>query len=105
VNDVLFSWALPKGMPEEYGVKRLAIRTPDHAMAWAKFQGTIPEGQYGAGTVKIWDKGFYLPIKLSKGRMKFRIEGKRLKGVWRLTEMSGPGEKWLIERIEEEGKE
>jgi bifunctional non-homologous end joining protein LigD len=68
-------------------------------MAWAKFKGTIPEGQYGAGTVKIWDNGFYIPITLSKGKMIFEIQGKKLKGTWKLTEMSGPGDKWLLERV------
>jgi bifunctional non-homologous end joining protein LigD len=99
VNEVLFSWAIPKGMPEKIGVKRLALRMPDHALAWAKFEGTIPKEEYGGGTVKIWDTGYYLPTKLSTGKMVFEIYGKRLKGTWKLAAMAGTENKWLIEKI------
>jgi bifunctional non-homologous end joining protein LigD len=106
VNEVLFSWAVPKGMPEQIGVKRLAIRVPDHALSWAKFEGTIPKEEYGGGTVKIWDSGHYMPVKLTKGKMVFNIFGKRLKGVWKLSEMKGQtGDKWLIEKISDEYQE
>jgi bifunctional non-homologous end joining protein LigD len=100
-KQVLASWALPKGMPEEYGIKRLAIRTPDHAMEWAKFQGTIAEGSYGAGRVSIADNGWYLPISLGKEKMKFEIHGKKHSGIYLLQKMSGTGDKWLLQKLSE----
>jgi len=95
---VLLSWAVPKGMPETKGVKRLAIRVQDHALTWAKFKGTIPKGQYGAGTVKIWDSGVYVPISIKKDAMTFEIHGKRLNGVWKISKMEENN--WILERIE-----
>jgi bifunctional non-homologous end joining protein LigD len=100
---VLFSWAVPKGVPEEVGVKCLAIRVEDHSLSWAKFSGTIPKGEYGAGTVKIFDTGHYLPIKITKDKMTFQILGKRLKGIWKLVKMKANNEKenkWILERVE-----
>ena len=101
VMDTLFSWAIPKGIPEEYRVRRLAIRTQNHAMSWSTFEGSIPKGEYGAGTVSIWDKGWYEPLDLYKGYMKFIIHGKKLKGIWQLSLMKGNPDRWLIERVED----
>lgn len=100
VNKVLFSWAVPKGIPEEIGINRLAIRVDDHALSWANFSGIIPKGEYGAGTVKILDKGHYLPLKLSKEKMEFELIGKKFKGVWKLSRMRNEENKWILERIE-----
>ncbi len=111
---VLKSWAVPKGIPTKLGVKHLAAPTEDHPLEWANFSGTIPEGEYGAGTVEIWDHGVYQNIKemngkpvsmgkcLEMGRIEVWLEGKRLKGGYALIRAQRPdvahGEKeyWLI---------
>jgi DNA ligase D-like protein (predicted ligase)/DNA ligase D-like protein (predicted 3'-phosphoesterase) len=97
---VLKSWAVPKGMPEEIGGKRLAVQTEDHPIEYAQFEGTIPEGQYGAGTVKIWDKGTF-DVKIWKDSMiEFKLNGERLQGKFVLTKFKKPGDKdWLLLRI------
>jgi len=84
VNDVLFSWVIKKDPIIDIGTTRLAIRQPDHALSWATFKGRIKEG-YGKGLVKIYDKGHYMPLKLSKGKMLFEIHGKKLKGIYSLS--------------------
>ncbi len=99
---VLRSWAVPKEPPTEAGVKRLAIPTEDHPLAYATFEGEIPEGHYGAGTVKIWDKGTFEPLEVDEehGKIIFRIEGERLSGVYCLIKTRGRGgkEQWLFFR-------
>jgi DNA ligase D-like protein (predicted 3'-phosphoesterase) len=94
---VLKSWAVPKGIPEKVGDKRLAVQTEDHPLEYANFEGTIPEGQYGAGTVKIWDKGTY-DVKLWKDDMvEFTIKGDRLHGKYVLTKFKKAGDNdWLL---------
>lgn len=77
---VLKSWAVPKGLPDRPGAKRLAVRTEDHPLEYAGFEGTIPKGQYGAGVVKIWDTGFYKPIVWSEDKVEFVVKGERLSG-------------------------
>ncbi len=99
---VLRSWAVPKEPPTEAGVKRLAIPTEDHPLAYATFEGEIPEGHYGAGTVKIWDKGTFEPLEVDEehGKIIFRIKGERLSGVYCLIKTRGRGGKgqWLFFR-------
>ncbi|MCK4937219.1 MAG: 3'-phosphoesterase [Methanosarcinales archaeon] len=99
-GDVLRSWAVPKEPSTEVGVKRLAIPTEDHHLSYAGFEGVIPEGHYGAGTVKIWDKGTFelLEGDDKQGKVIFRIEGKRLSGVYCLIKTRGLGskEQWLF---------
>jgi bifunctional non-homologous end joining protein LigD len=105
IGDVLKSWAIPKGPSMDPSLKRLAIEVEDHPLSYMHFEGTIPEGQYGAGEVIIWDRGeYYSPRKeiiveqYEKGDMEFFLDGKKLKGLFRMIGMKGkdmPG-KWLL---------
>lgn len=97
---VLRSWALPKAPPTEAGIKRLAVPTEDHSLEYADFEGEIPEGQYGAGSVKIWDRGEFEPLEVDEinGKIIFRIDSKRLSGIYCLI-MTAPRagkEQWLF---------
>jgi DNA ligase D-like protein (predicted 3'-phosphoesterase) len=96
---VLKSWAVPKGIPEKVGDKRLAVQTEDHPLEYASFEGTIPEGQYGAGTVKIWDRGTF-DVKLWKEDMvEFTLKGDRLHGRYVLTKFKKAEDNdWLLLR-------
>jgi len=87
IEGVLKSWAVPKGVPEEKGVKRLAIQTEDHPVAYINFEGKIPKGNYGAGEVKVFDKGEYEPIKRTKNNIIFKLKGKKLKGNYCLIKI------------------
>ena len=102
MEGVLKSWAIPKGPPEEFGIRRLAIPTEDHPIEYADFEGSIPEGMYGAGTVKIWDKGeFNLEEKTDK-KLVFQLKGKRLIGKYALIKIMLRGkESWLLFRAME----
>ncbi len=88
---VLLSWAVPKGPSLDPSVKRLAMQTEDHPIEYAKFEGIIPEGEYGGGTVMIWDHGTWEPdsadvdAALRKGELKFSLDGKKLHGSWVLV--------------------
>ncbi|MDI6715888.1 MAG: DNA polymerase ligase N-terminal domain-containing protein [Actinomycetota bacterium] len=94
---VLKSWAVPKGISEEKGVKRLAVQVEDHPVSYIDFEGTIPEGQYGAGKVTIWDKGSFEIIQKKPKSFKFVLNGKRLKGEFHLVRTArGKGNEWLI---------
>jgi DNA ligase D-like protein (predicted 3'-phosphoesterase) len=106
MDGVLKSWAVPKEPPTGAGVKRLAVAVDDHDIDYADFEGTIPEGQYGAGTVKIWDKGNYSMISVHKEKMVFDLKGKKLKGEYVLLRFAKAGPKnWLLFKKEEEKKE
>jgi bifunctional non-homologous end joining protein LigD len=110
LDGVLKSWAVPKGPSEVAGEKRLAVMVEDHPVSYIDFKGTIPEGNYGAGKVKIWDKGSYAPIdekgipinekqaitNLSNGELKFEIKGKKLKGSYVLVRLKGQEKNWLL---------
>ncbi len=85
MDGVLRSWALAKEPPKEKGVKRLAIPTADHSIDYADFEGTIPEGSYGAGTVRIWDKGSYELEEKDSKKIVFHIAGNKLKGRYCLV--------------------
>lgn len=96
MNGILKSWALPKHPPSKTGVKRLAIQTENHEMEYAKFEGEIPEGVYGAGIVEIWDEGTYEMEEKEKDKFVFNIEGKKLEGRYCL--MKFKKDKWLFFR-------
>lgn len=86
---VLVSWAVPKGLPRRRGDRHLAIRTEDHPMKYATFSGSIPEGEYGGGEVRIFDHGSYELVGRTDDRLTFRLLGERLTGVWHLVH-TGP---------------
>ncbi len=87
MDGVLKSWALPKGPPVQLKMKRLAVQTEDHPIEYASFEGDIPEGEYGAGKVEIWDKGTYAPIEVDDTKIIFNIEGEKLKGDYCLIKL------------------
>jgi bifunctional non-homologous end joining protein LigD len=97
MGGVLKSWAVPKEPPKSAGVKRLAVQVDDHDLDYADFEGRIPEGQYGAGTVKIWDRGTYEMMSEHKSKMVFDLKGKKLKGEYVLLKFEKAGPKnWLL---------
>jgi bifunctional non-homologous end joining protein LigD len=79
------SWAVPKGPPLEAGIKRLAVAVDDHPLDYGSFEGTIPEGGYGAGKVLIWDKGEYTLIERAPRLLRFELHGNKLKGEYALV--------------------
>jgi len=90
---VLVSFAVPKGVPLRPGQRRLAVRTEDHALEYADFEGVIPEGQYGAGKVAIWDRGSYETVEGGPGgHWAVWLEGQRLRGRWALIPFPKAGE-------------
>ena len=91
---MLKSWAVPKGLPEELGIKRLAVAVEDHSLDYIDFEGVIPEGHYGAGAVEVWDKGEYELESREKNKMLFHLAGKKTKGRYALIHTSGKN--WLI---------
>ncbi|MFM6831884.1 MAG: DNA ligase D [Novosphingobium sp.] len=111
VDGVLKSWAVTRGPSLDPGDKRLAVRTEDHPMAYAAFEGGIPAGEYGGGTVMLWDRGTWSPIPgksaqdLEEGHLHFTLDGERMKGEWLLVRMKPrPGEKrenWLLRKVQD----
>ena len=101
LDGVLKSWAVPKGVPWTKGEKRLAVQVEDHPVSYLNFEGTIPKGQYGGGTVMVWDLGTFVtdvksPIQeLEHGKLHFRLEGKKLWGEWYLVQLRGSTQ-WLL---------
>lgn len=127
IGSIMPSWAVPKGPTLTASIKRLAMQTPDHSLEYRHFEGTIPEGSYGAGTVIIWDEGYYIPeteiekgkripvedknegqkvmsAGLKKGELKFQLFGKKLKGSFALikTKGFGPKNSWLLIKHQDE---
>ena len=94
---VLKSWAVPKGVPEAKAVKRLAIQVEDHEIDYIDFEGTIEEGQYGAGIVKIWDNGTYVLESETPKRVVFELNGKRLQGKYSLVRLKD--KQWLLIKL------
>jgi bifunctional non-homologous end joining protein LigD len=106
-DGALASWAVPKGVPLEPGEQHLAVHVEDHPLEYATFEGEIPKGQYGAGTVEIWDEGTYeLLEEKNNGGLTIRLQGERLQGTWALVpaKLSGDPKNWLLLRKREEGK-
>ena len=95
MDGVLKSWAIPKEPPTTAGVKRLAVEVEDHEISYINFEGTIPEGEYGAGTVEIWDKGTYTLKQRSKDKMEFTLHGEKLNGDYALIRFKGD-KNWLL---------
>lgn len=104
LGGTLVSWAVPKGPCLDPQVKRMAVHVEDHPISYGGFEGTIPPGQYGAGTVIVWDRGEWRPDgdarkALAAGKLKFELRGEKLRGHWTLVRMRGKGEKqepWLL---------
>src|SRR5580700_5800147 len=96
-HGTLLSWAVPKGPPLDPSVKRLAMQVEDHPIDYAKFEGVIPAGEYGGGTVMVWDIGTWEPEQpdvdraIAKGDLKFTLHGKKLKGSWVFVRTRGFG--------------
>ena len=106
-DGVLKSWAVPKGPSMDPAVKRLAMQVEDHPVDYAHFEGVIPEGEYGGGTVMVWDSGIYAPEKdesvsraLAKGELKFAVLGKKLKGGFVLVRTRD--RQWLLMKHKDE---
>jgi len=95
MDGVLKSWAIPKEPPIAHGVKRLAVHVEDHPVSYAGFEGTIPKGEYGAGTVKIWDKGSYTLIDRKENKLIVKINGVKLKGAYVLIRLKDT-KNWLF---------
>jgi len=102
-SGILLSWAVPKGPSLDPAVKRLAMRTEDHPVEYGDFEGVIPAGQYGAGTVMLWDRGTWHPedadvdSALQRGEIKFTLRGKKLQGTWVLVRTRSFGkDAWLL---------
>ena len=91
---VLKSWAIPKEVPVEPGVRRLAVQVEDHPIDYMNFAGKIPQGEYGAGTVEIWDKGEYQLSKEAPDRLEFTLKGKKLSGDYVLIHTGD--QNWLL---------
>jgi bifunctional non-homologous end joining protein LigD len=105
-DGALASWAVPKGVPLEPGQQRLAVHVEDHPLDYATFEGEIPKGEYGAGSVEIWDSGTYeLVEEKPNGGLTVRLHGKRLEGLWSLVpaKLSGDPKNWLLLRKREDG--
>ena len=112
-NGVMLSWAVPKGPSLDPPTKRLAVQVEDHPIDYSDFEGVIPGGEYGGGTVMIWDTGSWVPevpdvdAALTKGELKFSLKGKKLKGSWVLVRTRGYGKNpskpsWLLIKHKDE---
>src|SRR5690348_12569518 len=105
LDGTLKSWAVPKGPSLDPKVRRMAVHVEDHPLSYGGFEGVIPKGQYGAGTVIVWDRGTWVPLEdpregYKKGKLKFELHGEKLHGRWTLVRMSGhEGERqepWML---------
>src|SRR5204862_4582440 len=111
LDGVLLSWAVPKGPCLDPAQKRLAVHVEDHPVEYGKFEGTIPQGEYGGGTVLLWDRGTWEPVEdphegYRQGKLKFKLHGQKLRGGWVLVRRhsrSAPDDKnWLLMKQRDE---
>ncbi len=111
-DGVLKSWAVTKGPSPDPDIKRLAVRTEDHPLSYAEFEGSIPQGEYGGGTVMLWDRGTWEPVEgkswkdIDKGHLHFTLTGERMNGEWLLIRLKPRGkekrENWLLRKIQDQ---
>src|SRR6059036_1780919 len=107
MDGVLKSWAVPKGPSANPADKRLAVRVEDHPLEYGDFEGVIPEGNYGAGTVIVWDRGVWVPLEdpyegLEKGKLLFELKGYKLRGKWTLVKLKKGEKEWLLIKEKDE---
>ncbi len=107
IGGTLKSWAVPKGVSMNPQDKRLAVAVPDHSLGYIDFEGTISEGSYGAGEVRVWDKGEFetggnAEEQLKKGKLVFTFYGRKLKGEFHLVKMWNQEKNWLITKSKDE---
>ena len=113
MDGVLKSWAVPKGPSIDPDDRRLAVRTEDHPLDYGTFEGTIPKGEYGGGTVMLWDRGRWIPhpdkdprLTIEEGHLHFTLEGERMKGEWVMFRLKGrageKGENWMLKKVTDE---
>src|SRR5206468_652425 len=104
-------WAVPKGPSLDPRQRRLAVHVEDHPIEYGTFEGVIPKGEYGGGTVLLWDRGVWIPegdlvASYRRGRMEFTLEGEKLRGSWALIRMEGErgedGKNWLLFKRQDE---
>src|SRR5437899_13094713 len=101
MDGVLKSWAVPKGPSPNRADKRLAVHVEDHPLEYGDFEGIIPEGNYGAGAVIVWDRGRWVPLEdpeegMKKGKLLFELHGYKLKGKWTLVKLKKGEKEWLL---------
>lgn len=107
LNGVLKSWAIPKGPSLDNSIKRLAVQVEDHPIEYAKFEGIIPKGEYGGGTVMLWDVGTWVfetedaNFAYKKGHLSFILKGKKLKGAWHLVRIKNNPKNWLFIKVKD----
>jgi DNA ligase D-like protein (predicted 3'-phosphoesterase) len=96
LDGILKSWAVPKEPPMRPGVRRLAVQVEDHDLGYIDFEGVIPEGEYGAGTVRIWDRGTYAMESRKLEKLVFELHGGKMKGRYVLLQFTDKPENWLL---------
>ncbi|MDD4353107.1 MAG: DNA polymerase ligase N-terminal domain-containing protein [Candidatus Nanoarchaeia archaeon] len=108
INGILKSWAVPKNIPTEKGIRRLAIEVEDHPLEYGNFEGIIPKGQYGAGKVTIWDNGKYkneseknIETCLKNGHFIVKLEGTKIKGKYAFTRLNQQKNNWIIIKMKD----
>lgn len=96
MDGVLKSWAVPKEPPTRPGLRRLAVAVEDHDLGYIDFEGVIPEGEYGAGTVEIWDRGTFALESRKPDKLVFELRGKKMRGRYTLVHFTDKAENWLL---------